>query len=33
VLFLGGAETTLQIDENWERLQDGKAVFYKPKLM
>lgn len=29
-LFLGGAETTLRIDDDFERIQCGKSVFYRP---
>lgn len=29
-LFLGGAETTLRIDDDFERVQCGKSVFYRP---
>lgn len=28
-LFLGGAETTLNLDDAWERVQSGKAVHYR----
>ena len=30
VLFLGGAETTLGIDDSWERVCHGKASSYRP---
>lgn len=30
-LFLGTAETTLNIDESFERMQEGRAVFYRLK--
>ena len=30
-LFLGTAETTLQIDDSFERVQAAGAVFYRPK--
>jgi chemotaxis protein methyltransferase CheR len=29
-LFLGGAETTLKVDETFERIQIDRAVFYRP---
>jgi len=29
VLFLGGAETTLGIDDSWERVCQGKASSYR----
>jgi chemotaxis protein methyltransferase CheR len=29
-LFLGGAETTLRVDESYQRVQTGKAVYYRP---
>ena len=29
-LFLGGAETTMRIDDDFERIQCGKSVFYRP---
>jgi chemotaxis protein methyltransferase CheR len=29
-LFLGGAETTLQVHEGFERVQSGRAVWYRP---
>jgi chemotaxis protein methyltransferase CheR len=29
VLFLGGAETTLGIDDSWERVCHGKASSYR----
>lgn len=28
-LFLGGSETTLGIDDHWERVTSGKAAFYR----
>jgi chemotaxis protein methyltransferase CheR len=28
-LFLGGAETTLNLDNSFERVQEGRAVFYR----
>lgn len=28
-LFLGGAETTLNLDDSFERVQEGNAVFYR----
>ena len=28
-LFLGGAETTLNLDESFERVQSGKAWYYR----
>jgi chemotaxis protein methyltransferase CheR len=30
-LFLGGAETTLKIDESFERVQHEKAAYYRPE--
>jgi chemotaxis protein methyltransferase CheR len=30
VLFLGGAESTYGIDDGWQRLQIGRAVFFRP---
>jgi len=30
-LFLGGAETTLKIDESFQRVQHEKAAFYRPE--
>ena len=30
LLFLGSAETTLMVDENWERLCCGASVSYRP---
>jgi chemotaxis protein methyltransferase CheR len=30
-LFLGGAETTLNIDDSFERVQEGRAVYYRLK--
>jgi chemotaxis protein methyltransferase CheR len=29
-LFLGGAETTMNLDASFQRLQFGKAVCYQP---
>ena len=29
-LILGGAETTLRVDDSYERAQVGKAVYYRP---
>ena len=29
-LFLGGAETTIKVDESFERFQVDKAVYYRP---
>jgi chemotaxis protein methyltransferase CheR len=29
-LFLGGAETTLRVDDSFSRVQVDKAVFYRP---
>ena len=29
-LFLGGAETTINVDEAWSRVQFGRGVCYKP---
>jgi chemotaxis protein methyltransferase CheR len=30
-LFLGGAETTINVDEAWSRVQFGRGVCYKPQ--
>lgn len=30
VLFLGGTETTLGLADDWQRIQVGRAVFYRP---
>jgi chemotaxis protein methyltransferase CheR len=30
-LFLGGAETTLNLDDNFDRIQVGKTWCYRPK--
>jgi chemotaxis protein methyltransferase CheR len=30
-LFLGGAETTINVDDGWSRLQVGKGVCYRPQ--
>lgn len=30
-LFLGGAETTLNIDDSFERVQEGRTVFFRPR--
>ena len=30
-LFLGGAETTMNVDDSWERQTIGRATVYRPR--
>jgi chemotaxis protein methyltransferase CheR len=30
-LFLGAAETTIGVDESWERIQVGNSSVYRPR--
>lgn len=30
-LFLGGAETTINVDDSWQRVQYGRGVCYRPQ--